>query len=194
MKLLITYFEPFGGEARNASAEAAALLPDRIGDWTLIKARLPVVFGQAGERCGRLIREQEPNAVLMLGQAGSRRAVTPELTARNRRWARIPDNAGNRPLGSAVVPGGEDALFATLPVEAMAAAIREGGLPGALSCSAGLYVCNDLYYSVLHLLRGTEIPAAFVHVHSAEKLHPTETARALTLAIQTIMRREALHA
>ena len=187
MKLLITCFEPFGGETTNASSQAAALLPRSIGDWNIQKAELPVIFGQAGECCCNLIEQLQPNAVLMLGQAGGRNAVTPELLARNRRWARIPDNAGNSPLGESVVPGGEDALFATLPVEAMAAAIREGGLPGALSCSAGLYVCNDLYYTVLHGLREKNIPAAFIHVPAADRLVPPDTARALTLAIQAIL-------
>ena len=185
-ELLLTYFEPFGGEKTNASAQAAALLPERIGAWSIVKCRLPVAFGPAGERCGALIDALRPDAVLMLGQAGSREAVTPELLARNVRWARIPDNAGNEPKGEPVVPGGEDALFATLPVEAMTEAIRAAGLPGALSATAGLYVCNDLYYSVLHRLRGTGIPAAFVHVPSAQTLSSERSARALEAAITAL--------
>lgn len=185
-KLLLTYFEPFGGETTNASAQAAALLPERIGAWTLVRQELPVVFGLAGEKCCARIDGLRPDAVLMLGQAAGREAVTPELAARNVRWARIPDNAGRSPLGESVVPGGEDALFATLPAETMAEAIRATGLPGALSVTAGLYVCNDLYYTVLHRLRGSGIPAAFVHVPSAETLSPEQSARALAAAIMAI--------
>lgn len=185
-KLLLTFFAPFGGDEANASAQAAALLPGTAGDWTLEKMELPVVFGLAGERCRALIDALRPDAVLMLGQAARREAVTPELVARNLRWARIPDNAGNEPKGEPVVPGGEDALFATLPAEAMAEAIRAAGLPGALSVTAGLYVCNDLYYSVLYHLRGTGIPAAFVHVPSAETLSSERSARALEAAITAL--------
>ena len=185
-QLLVTCFEPFGGEATNASAQAAALLPERIGVWTLVKQELPVVFALAAEKCCARIDELGPDAVLMLGQAAGREAVTPELAARNVRWARIPDNAGNEPKGEPVIPGGEDAFFATLPVEAMTEAIRAAGLPGALSATAGLYVCNDLYYSVLHRLRGTGTPAAFVHVPSAETLSPEQSARALEAAITAL--------
>ncbi len=184
--LLATCFEPFGGEERNASAQALGLLPERIGAWSVVKQELPVVFDLAGESCCSLIDALQPDAVLMLGQAAGREAVTPELIARNVRWGRIPDNAGNSPKGEPVVSGGEDALFATLPVEAMTEAIREAGLPGALSASAGLYVCNDLYYTVLHHLRGTAIPAAFVHVPAAGTLSPDRAALALEAAISAI--------
>ncbi len=186
--LLATCFEPFGGEETNASAQALELLPERIGSWSIVKQELPVVFGLAGKNCCALIDALRPDAVLMLGQAGGREAVTPELVARNLRWARIPDNAGKRPLGEPVVPGGEDALFATLPVEAMTEAIRAAGIPGSISTTAGLYVCNDLYYTVLHHLKRTGIPAAFVHVPSAETLSPDRTALALEAGIKVIDR------
>ena len=191
MTLLLTSFEPFGGETSNASAQAAALLPERIGPWRLVKCRLPVVFGLAGERCLALIETLRPDAVLMLGQAAGREAVTPELVARNARWARIPDNAGNAPKGGPVVPGGEDALFATLPVRAMTEAIHAAGLPASLSADAGRYVCNDLYYTVLHALRAPAfsekpIPVAFLHVPSAQTLPPERTALALEAAVKTI--------
>ena len=190
-KLLLTYFTPFGWEMTNASAEAAKLLPETIGEWTLEKMELPVVFGLAGERCLALIETLRPEAVLMLGQAAGREAVTPELVARNARWARIPDNAGNEPKGEPVVQGGEDALFATLPVRAMTEAIRAADLPAFLSADAGRYVCNDLYYTVLQTLRTPAfsekpIPAAFVHVPSAQTLSPERTALALEAAIQAI--------
>ncbi len=188
MRLLVTCFEPFGADAVNASALAAALLPRRIGAWYLTKRELPVVFGLAGEKCRALIDALRPDAVLMLGQAAGREAVTPELAARNYRFARIPDNAGQSPMGEAVLRGAEDALFATLPVEAMTEAVRAAGLPGALSCSAGYYVCNDLYYSVLHRLKGSAIPAAFVHVPAAETLPPERSAEALIAAIKALQR------
>ena len=184
MTLLLTCFEPFGGETVNASAEAARLLQERIGPWTLIKRQLPVVFGAAGDRCLELIQETRPQAVLLLGQAAGRTALTPELTARNWRWARIPDNAGRAPKGEPVLPGGEDARFAGLPVEAMVQAIRAAGYPAALSCSAGYYVCNDLYYTVL--ARAHQIPAAFLHVPASGTLAPEITAKAIEATIPAI--------
>lgn len=185
-QLLVTCFEPFGGARVNASARAAALLPERIGDWRIEKRELPVIFGLAGENCLELIDLLRPDAVLLLGQAGGREAVTPELTARNYRWARIPDNAGRSPKGEPVAPGGEDALFATLPVETMCEAIRTGGLPAKLSCSAGYYVCNDLYYSVLFHLRGSGIRCAFIHVPDEQSMDVGQSARALELAIRAL--------
>ena len=186
MKLLLTCFEAFGGEAENASARCAALLPEQIGRWTLCKRKLPVVFGLAGERCCALLEELRPDAVLMLGQAAGRATVTPELLARNWRYARLPDNRGSMPLGESIVPGGQDALFATLPVEAMSEAIRAEGLPGALSCSAGAFVCNDLYYTVLNRLRGTDVRAAFLHVPGLQTLSPENSAKAVEAAIRAI--------
>ena len=186
MNLLLTFFEPFGGDTVNASARAAELLPTRIRAWSVVKQELPVVFGLAGERCCALIDALRPEAVLMLGQAGGRNAVTPELAARNHRWARIPDNAGRSPLGEPVIPGGEDALFATLPVEAMTEAIRAAGIPAALSTDAGRYVCNDLYYSVLSHLRGSGVRGAFVHVPGLQGMEPERTARALEAAVAAI--------
>lgn len=185
-RLLLTCFEPFGGERSNASASATELLPERIGNWTLVKRQLPVVFGLAGAQCLEMIRTLRPDAVLLLGQAGGRKAVTPELAARNWRWARIPDNAGRSPKGEPSVPGGEAALFATLPVETMCEAIRTGGLPAKLSCSAGYYVCNDLYYSVLFHLRGSGIRCAFLHVPDEQSMDAGQSARALELAIRAL--------
>lgn len=185
MKLLLTCFEPFGGELCNASALAAALLPDRIGPWELLKFELPVVFALAGKRCLTLIETLRPDAVLMLGQAAGRSSVTPELVARNLRWARLPDNEGHSPKGQSVIPEGEDALFAGLPAERLTEAIQKAGLPAELSCSAGYYVCNDLYYTVLYHLRG-DVPALFIHVPSVDALSSEVSALALKAVIEAI--------
>ena len=187
--LLITAFEPFGGEKENASLLAVEALPEQIGEWRLVKATLPVVFGAAGERAASLAEACGAEAVVCVGQAAGREAVTPELVAINLRYARIPDNAGQAPLDQPVRPGGREAYFSTLPVRAMAEAIQGAGLPGALSCTAGTYVCNDLYYSLLDRFHGTRIRTAFIHVPSArgERALPTEqAARALEAAIRAI--------
>lgn len=187
--LLITSFEPFGGETENASTLAVNVLPDTIGPWRLHKAVLPVEFGIAGERVVALIEEIGAKVILCVGQARGRGTVTPELAALNLKQARIPDNAGRSPQYEPVVPGAREAYFSTLPVAAMADAISAAGIPAALSSSAGLYVCNDLYYRVLHHFHNTGVRAAFIHVPAASgtvSMDSATAARALTLAIEQI--------
>ncbi len=163
-RLLITGFEPFGGERVNPAWEAVSRLPERIGGYRLDKLRVPTVFGAAGEAVLDAAARIRPEAVICVGQAGGRAGVTPELIAVNLRDARIPDNAGNQPKDTPVVPGGPDGLFATLPVRAMAARIEAAGLPASVSYSAGTFVCNDLMYTVLHHFAGTGVRAGFIHV------------------------------
>ncbi|MDO5399884.1 MAG: pyroglutamyl-peptidase I [Eubacteriales bacterium] len=163
-KLLITGFEPFGGEKLNPSWEAVRMLPETIGDFALTKLQVPVVFGLAGERVLSAAGTLDPDVILCIGQAGGRGAVTPERIAINCRSASIPDNAGFMPVEEPVVKGGPDGLFATVPVEAMAAAIRKLGLPAAVSNTAGTYVCNDLMYTLLHHYRETKTRVGFLHV------------------------------
>ena len=106
----------------------------------------------------------QPDAVLCVGQAGGRAAITPELVAINLRFGRIADNAGAAPVDEPVAADGPAAYFSTLPVRAMAQAITDAGLPGQVSYSAGAFVCNDLLYTVLHHYAGTPVRAAFIHV------------------------------
>lgn len=161
-KLLITGFEPFGGEIINPSWEAVRKLPEKIGDYTLTKREVPVVFGLAGKQVVAAARELGADTILCIGQAGGRSAVTPERIAINLRKASIPDNAGNQPNCEPVVPGGPDGIFASVDTEAMAAAIQNLGLPGTVSNTAGTYVCNDLLYTILHAF--PEKSCGFIHV------------------------------
>ena len=148
-KLLITGFAPFGGEEINPSWEAVLRLPETLGEYELCKLCLPVVFGEAAELAIAEAEKISADAVLSIGQAGGRAAVTPELVGINLRHAKIPDNKGNQPRDEAIIPGGAAAYFSTLPVRKMAEAIRAAGLPSELSYSAGAYVCNELLYSLL---------------------------------------------
>ncbi len=184
--LLVTAFEPFGGEAVNASLLALRALPETVGPWRLVKRILPVVFGGAGKEAIRAAEELRPDAVLCLGQAAGRKAVTPELVAVNLQYARIPDNAGNAPMDEPVVRGGREAYFAALPARKLARAMTDAGFPAALSCSAGLYVCNDLMYRMLHRLDGTGVPMDFIHVPAAADLDPALSAGAIAAAIRAI--------
>ncbi len=164
MKLLITGFEPFGGEKINPAWEAVSALPDSIGPWSLSKLRVCTVFGLAASQVISAAESIKPDAILCVGQAGGRDAVTPEMAALNLRFASIPDNAGNQPMDEPVVPDGPAAYFATVPVRKMADAIRTASLPGRVSYSAGTFVCNDLFYSLLHHFAASCIHVGFIHV------------------------------
>lgn len=163
-KLLITGFDPFGGESINPAWEAVRRLPEQIGDFSVRKLQIPTVFGKASEQVLAQAAQIQPDVILCVGQAGGRAAVTPERIAVNIRDARIADNAGNQPKGEFVFPEGPAAYFSTVPVMAMAEAICAAGLPGTVSNSAGAFVCNDTLYALLHRFAGTETKVGFIHV------------------------------
>ena len=163
-KLLITGFDPFGGENINPSWEAVKELPDHIGDWQITKMEIPTVFGAAADQVIAAAEGLQPNAILCIGQAGGRAAVTPEVVAINLQEARIPDNLGSQPMNIPVVKGGPAAYFATVPVREMVQTIRAASIPAALSYSAGTFVCNDVLYRLLHHFDGTATQAGFIHV------------------------------
>ena len=189
-KLLITGFEPFGGEAINPSWEAVVRLPERIGEYSLTKLRLPVVFGEAARIAISSADEGEFDAVLCIGQAGGRSAITPELVGINLRHATIPDNNGNQPSDETIIEGGSAAYFSTLPVREMSDAIKSAGLPSSVSYSAGAYVCNDLLYSLLEHFDRSETKVAFIHIpYSTEQgkqpsMDIDDIVRGLTAAIE----------
>lgn len=163
-KLLITGFDPFGGETVNPSWETVRLLPERIGAYTLTKLQIPTEFHRASAAVLAAAQTLQPDAILCVGQAGGRAGVTPEVVGINLREASIADNAGFRPENEPVIPDGPAAYFVTLPVRQMVEAIRNAGLPASLSYSAGAFVCNDVLYTVLHHYSGSGLPAGFIHV------------------------------
>lgn len=162
-RVLITAFMPFGGDSLNPTETALAMLPGTIGGATLEKLLLPVEFKRAAELAAKGFERLSPAAVIMLGQAGGRKAVTPELYAKNVMDARIPDNAGYKPEGIPIAPDGAERLSSTLPVNGIVEAIRSAGIPAEVSQDAGTYVCNALMYSMLRLTEG-KLPAGFIHV------------------------------
>ena len=188
-KLLITGFEPFGGEQTNPSFEALSDFPDEINGYSVVKLQVPVVFGKAGETVIKAAEKISPDVILCIGQAGGRDAITPELVAINLRYAAIPDNSGYQPKDEPIIENGENALFSTLPVREMTAAVNAAGVPARVSYSAGAYVCNDLLYTLLDHFRGSKTRIGFIHVpYSADqKKDPSmklgEIVRALTAAI-----------
>ena len=166
MKILLTAFEPFGGETVNPAQEAAALVKNEIAGAEIVKISVPVVFWKSIETVLRAMEKERPDAVLCLGQAGGRAGLTPERVAINLDDASIPDNAGNRPVDQPIFPDGPAAYFSTLPVKAMVSAIRQAGVPASVSNSAGAYVCNHLMYGVLyHIARSfPAMRGGFMHV------------------------------
>jgi pyroglutamyl-peptidase len=190
-RLLITGFDPFGGATVNPSWMAVERLPEHIGECVLCKLQIPTVFGKATAAVLEIARQFSPDTILCVGQAGSRAAVTPERIGVNIRDARIPDNAGNQPRGEFVDPQGPAAYFSTLPVEAMAQAIRDAGVDATVSNSAGAFVCNDVLYSLLHHYDGTAVRVGFVHVpylpeQGAPSMELAQIVRALEAAITLI--------
>lgn len=164
MTLLVTGFEPFGGEKINPSWEAVKRLPDRIGEHLLVKKELPVVFGKAAEIAIQAAEECNADGIFCVGQAGGRDAVTPELYGVNKRSAKIPDNDGNLVTDEVIRKGGAEKYRSTLPVEKMAEAIAAKGIPAVVSKSAGTFVCNDLLYSLLERYAGAEKMVCFLHI------------------------------
>ena len=163
-RILVTGFDPFGGQPVNPAREAVLRLPDTVGGYEITKLEIPTVFGLAAETVLQAASERQPHAVLCVGQAGGRSAVTPEMVAINLREATIPDNAGNIPVNTPVVENAPAAYFSTLPVRDMVQAVKERGIPCALSYTAGTFVCNDLLYTLLHHYRDTDVRVGFVHI------------------------------
>ncbi len=163
-KLLITGFEPFGGELINPSWEVVDRLPSEIKGYKLIKLRLPVTFGEAAKIAIKEAEEKRPDVIISIGQAGGRAAITPELVGINLRHAEIPDNGGHQPQDEPIINGGAAALFSTLPVRKMTEAIKASGLPSRVSYSAGAYVCNDLLYTLLSYFEGSKTRVGFIHI------------------------------
>ncbi len=170
--ILFTGFEPFGGETVNPALEAVRRLPDSAAGVPIRKLRLPTSFRRAGETLLEAVDAWRPEAVVCVGQAGGRKAVTPEKVAINYIDARIPDNDGAQPADVPIRTDGPAAYFATLPVRAIDEAIRAAGVPCAVSYSAGCYVCNFVMYTLLDHLAQTApgVLGGFIHVpYAAEQ-------------------------
>ena len=165
-KLLLTGFEPFGGEKINPALEAVRSVKDQIGSLRVIKLQVPVVYHEAGRVVCEAMEKEKPDAVLCIGQAGGRDAVTVERVAVNVMDAASPDNVGQVMQDIPVVPEGPDGYLATLPVKKMIAAVQEKQIPCRISNTAGTYVCNSLIYQVQHWAQQNMpgVKACFVHV------------------------------
>ena len=166
MKVLLTAFDPFGGEPINPALEAVKLVSDKVGDVDVVKLEVPTVFGKSIVTVAAAMEKEKPDAVLCIGQAGGRYDLTPERVAINQDDARIKDNEGNQPIDKPIFEDGAPAYFATLPIKAMVQAIRNAGVPASVSNSAGTFVCNHLMYGVLYTIAKNYpgMKGGFMHV------------------------------
>jgi pyroglutamyl-peptidase len=196
--VLLTGFAPFGGEIVNPSWQAARMLHGRkIAGHRIVSRQLPVEFGASLKELRAAIRETTPSLVLCVGQAGGRASMSLERVAINVDDARIPDNAGARPIDVEVVAGGPAAYFTGLPIKAMLAALREAGIPAEVSQTAGTYVCNHVFYGLMHTLRNRKVRGGFVHIpyspeqaahHPGAPSLPVETAsHGLRIALRAVL-------
>ncbi len=172
MTVLVSRFEPFDGAVANPSWETASRLAERgeelVGD-RVVAVRLPVTFAGAWPVLDAAIREHDPDVVVALGLASGAPGVRLERVAVNVRDARIPDNAGAQPVDVPVVAGAPVGYWSTLPLKASLAAIRTAGVPAGVSSTAGTYVCNDVFYALMHHWgTGPGRRAGFVHVPDAD--------------------------
>lgn len=189
--LLLTGFEPFDGEAVNPSwAVASALDGAVVGGARVVAVRLPCVFATALPALQAALNAHRPRWVLALGLAGSRSAVSVERVAVNLVDARIPDNAGAQPVDEPVVADGPAAYFTGLPAKALVARLQQAGLAAELSHSAGSFVCNQVFYGLMHALAARpEVVAGFIHLPPLPEQaarHPAARPMALADQVQAL--------
>ena len=201
--VLITGFEPFGGESVNPSWEVVSGLDNVIiGGCRVVARQLPCVFGESLAVLNGAIDALSPSLVLAVGQAGGRTDITVERVAINVDDARIADNQGQQPVDVPVVADGPAAWFSTLPIKAMVMAMRNAGIPASVSQTAGTFVCNHVMYGLLHKLRDAPaVKGGFIHIpylpqqaaqHPGAPSMAAETVRrALEVAIATALQVES---
>ena len=194
--ILVTGFEPFGGEQINVSWQVAQALDGQcIAGCTVQALCLPCVFGQSLQVLQGALQAVNPAVVLALGRAAGRCDLSVERVAINVDDARIPDNAGAQPVDQPVIAGAPDAYFSRLPIKAIVAALREAGLPASVSQSAGTFVCNHVFFGLMHALRRRRgVRAGFMHLPLLPEqaaAHPGQPSLPLAAQVQGL--RVALH-
>ena len=197
--VLVTGFEPFGGSPVNPSWQAVHAQDRRvIADRRVVGAALPTVFGQSLLRLAQLVEQHQPALVVCTGQAGGRGALSLERVAINVDDARIPDNAGARPIDTPVVAGGPAAYFSSLPIKAMLQALLRAGINAEVSQTAGTFVCNHVFYGLMHLLaqpryqavRGGLVHVPFLPEQGQPSMRVDEIVAGLALGIEVALATE----
>ena len=147
MKILVTGFDPFGGEPINPAIESVKKLPDNIAGAQIIKLEIPTVKGKSIKKIEKAIEEHNPDIILSIGQAGGRFDISVERVGINLDDFRIPDNEGNQTIDESIFPDGENAYFVDLPVKAMVKNIQKNKIPASVSYTAGTFICNHVLYA-----------------------------------------------
>ena len=169
MKILVTGFDPFGGEKINPALETIKRLPDAILGAQIIKLKIPTVVGKSLAKIKEAVEKENPDAVLSIGQAGGRSEITVERVGINIDDCRIPDNEGNQPIDEPVIKGGPVAYFVTVPIKAIVENIKAHNIPASISNTAGTFICNHVCYGVAHLAAqrtaaGKPMKSGFIHI------------------------------
>ena len=166
MKILVTGFDPFGGEPINPAIESVKKLPDNIAGAEIIKLEIPTVRKKSLEKIEKAINEHNPDVILSIGQAGGRFDISIERIGINLDDFRIPDNEGNQIIDEPIFPDGENSYFVKLPVKAMVQNVQKNNIPASVSYTAGTFVCNHVLYGVLYLIekkyKGKK--SGFIHI------------------------------
>ncbi len=188
MKILVTGFQPFGGESVNPAYEAVKLLPSTIAGAEIITVEVPVVFDKGASVMEETMEKYNPDVVLCIGQAGGRAGMAIEKVAINLREASIPDNDGNQPVDAKIREDGENAYFTNLPIKAMVENSRKNGIPTYISYTAGTYVCNDIMYILLHLInkKYNNVKGGFIHVPFAAEQVINKPNNVASMSVQNI--------
>ena len=169
MKILVTGFDPFGGEKINPALETIKRLPDAVLGARIIKLEIPTVVGKSLAKIQEAVEKENPDVVLSIGQAGGRSEITVERVGINIDDCRIPDNEGNQPIDEPIVAGGPSAYFVTVPIKAIVEKIKTNKIPASISNTAGTFICNHVCYGVAHLAAartaaGKPMKSGFIHI------------------------------
>ena len=166
MKILLTGFDPFGGEPVNPAEEAVKMVSDNINGAEVIKITIPTVKTKSVKAIEEAIEAHNPDIVISVGQAGGRFDITPERVAINIDDFRIKDNEGNQPTDEIIQEDGQAAYFSNLPVKAMVKHMNDNNIPATLSNTAGTFVCNHVMYGIMYMIdkKYPNIKGGFIHV------------------------------
>ena len=202
MKILVTGFDPFGGEPINPAIESVKRLPDNIAGAEIIKLEIPTVRKKSLEKIEKAINEHNPDVILSIGQAGGRFDISIERVGINLDDFRIPDNEGNQTIDEPIFPDGENAYFVKLPVKAMVQNVQKNNIPASVSYTAGTFVCNHVLYGVLYLIekkyKGKKsgfihipfLPEQVVDKRNTPSMELSTIVKGLTAAIEAIVKND----
>lgn len=199
MKILVTGFDPFGGESENPACNAVKKLEDNINGAAVVKMEIPTVFKKSAAELEKAIEREDPDAIICVGQAGGRPDITVERVAINVDDASIEDNEGNKPVDEIIFSDGQTAYFSRLPIKEIVKNIRAHGIPASVSNTAGTFVCNHIMYSLLYMIERKYpdklggfihvpyIPSQVINKANTPSMSTETITKALACAVETVV-------